>query len=162
VIRPATREDAEAIAHVQVETWRAAYGHAIPRETLDAADPGERARVWARILTSDSATFVGETEGEIGGFVCVGASEEHRGEGELFAIYVLPEAWGTGLASGLMERGEEELRAQGHSSAALNVLADNPRARRFYERHGWIRGDMFQGTFLGHEVDLAHHRKKLV
>jgi ribosomal protein S18 acetylase RimI-like enzyme len=161
VIRPARLEDAEAIARVHVATWRAAYGHAVPSEMLAAVDVGERAELWKGWLAGPSATFVGEVGDEVCGFVNVGASVDHPGEGELFSIYVLPTAWGTGLATALIDAGEEELRTRGFTRARLNVLADNPRARRFYERQGWARGETFQSTFLGHEVELARHRKDL-
>jgi ribosomal protein S18 acetylase RimI-like enzyme len=162
VVRPATVEDADAIARVQVETWRAAYAHAIPAETLAAADPEERAQRWRGWLADRrSATFVGELDSEVRGFVGVGESREEPGVGELYAIYVLPEAWGTGLGTALIERGEEELRARGFDVATLDVLADNPRARRFYERQGWVAGETQQSTFLGHEVELARYRKDL-
>ena len=161
MIRPARPEDAEAIARVHVRTWQAAYAHAIPTETLARVDVGERAAMWRRFLAGDSAIFVGEVDGEIRGFVNVGECQEEPGVGELFAIYVLPDEWGTGLGSGLIERGEQELCKRGFAEATLNVLADNPRAQRFYERQGWIRGDTFPSTFLGHEVELARHRKSL-
>jgi ribosomal protein S18 acetylase RimI-like enzyme len=161
VIRPARPEDAEAIARVHVATWRAAYAHAIPSETLAAVDVDERAELWKRFLGGPTAIFVGELDGEVCGFVSVGESQEHPGEGELFSIYVLPAAWGTGLGTALIERGEDELRARGFTRATLNVLADNPRARRFYERQGWARGETFQSSFLGCDVELARHRKRL-
>jgi ribosomal protein S18 acetylase RimI-like enzyme len=162
MVRRARTKDAEAIAHVQVETWRAAYPHALPAETLARVDVGQRAELWRGWLGEGrSATFVGEADGEVVGFVNVGASEDHPGLGELYAIYVLPQAWGGGIGPELIERGEEELRARGFASATLNVLADNPRAQRFYERHGWVRGETFQSSFLGHDVELARHRKEL-
>ena len=161
MVRPARPEDAEAIAHVQVETWRAAYAHAIPPETLARADPAERAEMWRQWLTGGSATFVGEVDGEVRGFVGVGESRAEPGVGELYAIYVLPNAWGTGLATRLIERGEEDLRARGFTLAMLDVLADNPRARRFYERQGWVSTETFESTFLAHEVELARYRKEL-
>jgi ribosomal protein S18 acetylase RimI-like enzyme len=162
MVRPATIEDADAIARVQVETWRAAYGHALAAQTLAAVDIGRRAELWRGwIRDGRSATFVGEADGEVVGFANVGASQDHPGLGELYAIYVLQEAWGTGVGPALIERGEAELRARGFTTATLNVLADNPRARRFYERHGWIRGETFTSSFLGQEVELARHRKDL-
>jgi ribosomal protein S18 acetylase RimI-like enzyme len=162
MVRPATVEDAGAIARVQVETWRAAYAHALPAERLAAVDVERREQLWREWLADGrSATFVGEAEGEVVGFVNVGASQDFAGLGELYAIYVLPQAWGTGVGPELIERGEEELRARGFTTATLNVLADNPRAQRFYERHGWARGETFQSTFLGQEVELARHRKEL-
>ena len=161
MVRPARPEDAEAIARVHVETWRTAYAHALTAETLAQMDVGERAEAWRQWLGGQNATFVGEVDGEVRGFVNVGASRDHPGLGELYAIYVQPEAWGTGLGTTLIDRGEEELRARGFAEATLNVLADNPRARRFYERQGWVRGETFRSTFLGHEVELARHRKQL-
>jgi ribosomal protein S18 acetylase RimI-like enzyme len=161
VIRPACHDDAKGIAYVQVETWRAAYAHAIPGETLAAADVRERAELWERWLAGSSATFVGEIDGEIRGFVNVGESRDEPGVGELFSIYVLPDDWGTGLGTQLIDRGEEELRERGYAEAVLNELADNPRAQRFYERQWWVRGDTFRSTVFGHEVELARHRKTL-
>jgi ribosomal protein S18 acetylase RimI-like enzyme len=161
MVRPARPEDAEAIAQVQVATWRAAYAHAFPAETLAAADAGERAERWRRWLGSETATFVAEVDGKICGFANVGASVDHPGEGELFSIYVLDAAWGTGLGTALIEAGEEELRARGFASATLNVLADNPRACRFYERQGWVPGETFRSITLGHEVELRRYTKEL-
>lgn len=162
MVRPATHEDAEAIARVQVETWRAAYAHALPAETLAGVDIERRAQLWQEWLSGGrSATFVGEADAKVVGFVNVGASEDHPGLGELYAIYVLPHAWGSGVAAELIERGEDELRARGFASATLNVLADNPRARRFYERHGWVAAKTFPWTFLGHDVELTRYRKEL-
>ena len=35
MIRPATAEDAEAVARVHLETWRVAYAHVFPLEALE-------------------------------------------------------------------------------------------------------------------------------
>jgi len=81
-------------------------------------------------------TLVAAHGGEILGFVAVGASRDPGTDGELFAIYVHPEHWGTGVGRALIEAGEAELRRLGHQDAILWVLDDNPRARRFYELAG--------------------------
>jgi GNAT superfamily N-acetyltransferase len=57
--------------------------------------------------------------------------------GEIYAFYVHPDAWGTGVADDLMAAALDALDADGWESALLWLLAENPRARRFYERHGW-------------------------
>ena len=41
VIRPGTAEDAEGVARVQVETWQAAYAHALPPDQLEALSLSE-------------------------------------------------------------------------------------------------------------------------
>ena len=61
------------------------------------------------------------------GFISVGASRDADADGELFAIYVDPDYWGSGVGRKLMAAGEERLRELGHVEAILWVLADNPR-----------------------------------
>jgi ribosomal protein S18 acetylase RimI-like enzyme len=56
--------------------------------------------------------------------------------GEIWAIYVAPDAWGGGIGSALLDRACAELAGRGLPEARLWVLADNVRARRFYEHHG--------------------------
>ena len=69
------------------------------------------------------------------------------GRGEVWAFYLLPEVWGSGLATELMNHTETRLRAEGFDTAVLWVLKDNPRARNFYVRQGW------QLTGIGAEFD---------
>lgn len=83
------------------------------------------------------------------GFASCGEGRDPVGEGELYAIYALPEAWGSGVGSALMTAALEALRANGFATASLWVLEDNPRARRFYEREGWTRGGRREEEVLG-------------
>jgi len=136
-VRTATAGDARGIAEVHVDTWRAAYVGVMPQQTLDALDVDERQRLWQRYVAAEGfAVFVAEREAGIVGFVSVGSCRELDDTGELFAIYVHPDAWGTGAGLALMEAGVEWLAAR-WPEAVLWVAEENPRARRFYERYGW-------------------------
>jgi RimJ/RimL family protein N-acetyltransferase len=132
MIRPGTPDDAEAVAKVQVRSWQKAYAHALPAEGLAALSVEERADMWRRW-----PPLVAEQDGEIVGFVSVGSIRDADADGELFAIYVQPERWGTGVGRELIRAGEQHLRDLGHADVILWVLEDNPRARRFYEAAGW-------------------------
>jgi ribosomal protein S18 acetylase RimI-like enzyme len=125
VIRPATAEDAEAVARVQIASWQAAYKHLFSSEQLEAIPLAERTEFWARF-----PPIVADVDDEVAGFVAVG-------NGELYAIYVHPDKWGTGVGRELMRAGENRLRELGNVGAFLWVFEDNPRARRFYEAAGW-------------------------
>ena len=57
--------------------------------------------------------------------------------GEVWALYVHPDAWGSGAAAELIGYAEDRLRRDGFPEAVLLVLDDNPRARAFYEKMGW-------------------------
>ena len=154
-MRRARPGDARAVAEVHVRTWQAAYRQVLPLDRLDAVTAGQRVPLWERLLANpELSTFVAEQDDRIVAFVNVGPGREPGADGELYAIYALPEAWGTGAAHDLMAAGLAELRAAGHATAVLWVLEDNPRARRFYEREGWTcDGARKQEQFLGTDLD---------
>jgi GNAT superfamily N-acetyltransferase len=158
MIRPGTSDDAEGVARVHVETWQAAYAHALPSEQLQALsvdDAVQRHR-------SRPPGLVADRGGEILGFVDVGASRDPGTDGELFAIYVHPEHWGTGVGRALIEAGEAELRKLGHQDAILWVLDDNPRARRFYELAGWEPDGAARDIHIfGFDVSEVRYAKSL-
>jgi len=159
LVRPARPEDAAEIADVHVLTWQTAYEHVFGAERL--AGIGERRRAqwaeWPPGSRPGRQVFVAEEGGRIVGFISLGDSRDEPGKGELFAIYVLPEAWGSGAGPALMTTALEALG--GYSSASLWVLEDNPRARRFYEREGWILdGGHREEEILGVTVAEVRYR----
>ena len=141
IVRVAKADDAEAIARVHVETWRGAYRGAFPDEVLESLEVEPRAERWRRTIERGPArVFVCERDGGVVGFVSVGPPDDaaEAPAGELYAIYVEPPAWDSGAGRELMIRALDELREAGYDEAILWVLEQNPRARRFYERGGWV------------------------
>ena len=136
-IRRATPDDGRAVAEVKIETWRVTYVDVMPQPVLDALDVDEHERIWAGYAAADGlGVFVADDAGRIVGFVSVGPCREPPGIGELYAIYVRPGSWDTGVGLALMEAGVEWL-ADRWTEAVLWVAEENPRARRFYELYGW-------------------------
>ena len=163
-IREATVEDAAAIADVHVRTWQAAYEHVFGMERLAGIDVERRAVSWERALSEypDEPAFVAEVDGRVVAFASVGPSRDEAGTGELFAIYALPEAWGSGAATVLIRTAVKTLRELGYREAVLWVLEDNPRARRFYEREGWVvDGTQRAGEHMGVQTEEVRYRIKL-
>ena len=158
-VRRARLEDARAVARVHAETWRAAYEHVFGAERLASVSTDARLAQWERILAAgQSDVFVAVADGIVG-FVSTGDSRDADAEAELFAIYVLPEAWGTGAGSALMRAGVEAMRLRASGDAVLWVLDDNPRARRFYEREGWaLDGERKEDEYLGLRVAEVRYR----
>jgi ribosomal protein S18 acetylase RimI-like enzyme len=157
-VRPARAEDAAAVAEVHVRTWQAAYEHVFGAERLASIDHSGRQRLAERAIASGGVAVAVDDDGSVVGFVSVGPSSDVEGEGELYAIYVLPEAWGSGAGRGLMDAGKDLLRAS-YAAATLYVLEDNPRARRFYEREGWaLDGVTKADEFLGLAVPEVRYR----
>jgi ribosomal protein S18 acetylase RimI-like enzyme len=163
VIRRATVEDARGIAEVHIRTWQEAYRHVFPAAELDGLDVGERDERWRHNLADpDVPTFVADEDNAVVGFVTVGPSRDPDCDGELYGIYVAPEAWGSGAGAALMVAGLGELHAH-YAAAVLWVLDDNPRARRFYEKHGWSPdGATKTGRHLGVDTAEVRYRISLV
>jgi GNAT superfamily N-acetyltransferase len=147
-IRAATRDDADGITDVQVASWRAGYAHVFPDSVLYADDfDSSRRAFWNGWRFAAGHRIAVATRGRDGeerivGFASYGPERERArgftGRGEVWAFYLHPDEWGTGTAARLMEHTELRLRSEGFDTAVLWVLEDNPRARRFYERHGWV------------------------
>jgi ribosomal protein S18 acetylase RimI-like enzyme len=72
------------------------------------------------------------------GFASVGPDRDDASFGEVRAIYVDPSYWSTGVGLALMRRGARHLTEAGFDEIRLWVLEENPRARRFYERYGFV------------------------
>jgi len=59
-----------------------------------------------------------------------------RGE-ELYQLFVLPDARGSGVAAALIADAEARLAERGVETAWLACAIGNDRAARFYEKNGW-------------------------
>jgi ribosomal protein S18 acetylase RimI-like enzyme len=158
-VRRARLDDAPVIAEVHVRTWQDAYEHVFGAERLASVTVDARLAQWERILAAgQSDVFVAAADGIVG-FVSTGDSRDADAEAELFAIYVLPDAWGSGAGSALMRAGIEAMRLRASGDAVLWVLDDNPRARRFYEREGWtLDGERKEDEYLGLRVAEVRYR----
>jgi len=120
--------------------------------------------MWRQILADPQQTaLVAEDDaGHIVGWCTVAPSRDADADGELWGIYVLADAWGSGAGTALMAAGIEALRDAGYCEAILWVLEDNPRARRFYEREGWVLdGLRKEDEFLGVPVTEVRYRRGL-
>jgi ribosomal protein S18 acetylase RimI-like enzyme len=82
-----------------------------------------------------------------------------RGQ-RLGQIFVAEAHRGSGIASSLLRASEVEMANEGTSEAELHCAVGNQRARRFYERMGWLhRGEiMEQVTSEDGQVDVPFWR----
>jgi GNAT superfamily N-acetyltransferase len=140
-LRAATLADAEGIAKVRVDSWRATYRGIIPDADLDGMNIDESKALWERILSTTSYTasvFVAEREGEIIGFAAGKKLEEEKYglDAELAAIYLRPAAQRARIGRHLLRMVAEAHRERGAHGMIVWVLADNQIARQFYEDLG--------------------------
>lgn len=137
-VRRAVAQDAPAIAHVQVDTWRSTYGGIIPAELLANLSYERSQGMWEKILSDPKGTmFVAEDDsGHVVGFADCGPARDNKDfSGELYAIYVTQDMQGKGIGRMLSLSVVQDLRAHGYYSMLVWVLAQNP-FKRFYESLG--------------------------
>jgi RimJ/RimL family protein N-acetyltransferase len=155
-IRRATVADARAVAEVHVGSWRQAYRGMLPDAYLDRLSVQDRETMWREAFAEDSSgAFVAEAGDRIVGFASFGPSRDEGASedtGEVPAIYVEPSATGAGVGGELLRAATDALRERGYRRATLWVLEANERARRFYEKAGWV----WDGTVDRHDFDCAN------
>lgn len=168
-VRRAAPFDSAAIAALQVESWRAAYQELMPQPFLDALSAETRADQWHTILRdagSDERTWTGVHDATLSGFVSAGPTRDGRlnlRTGELYALYLLPGAWGSGLGAMLLDAAMAWFEERGYGDATLWVLADNARARRFFEREGWSPdGAETSVSFGGDRLTELRYRREML
>jgi ribosomal protein S18 acetylase RimI-like enzyme len=116
----------------------------MPDEYLDGLSIAERASMWRQWLSGEqrarAARLVAEVgSGSVVGFAMFGPvlDEEGSSAGELYAINVDPDYWGTGIGRALLSASTEALAAFHFETVVLWVHPGSARARAFYEREGW-------------------------
>jgi GNAT superfamily N-acetyltransferase len=60
------------------------------------------------------------------------------GLAHLWQLFVVPDWWGSGIAAHLHDAAIAEMRLEGYRDARLFTPSLQARARRFYERRGWL------------------------
>jgi GNAT superfamily N-acetyltransferase len=127
VIRRGGPDDLELVFSIQRAASIAGFANVFPPELYPYPDEEVRDQLLEQLADPANALLV-DRDGR--GFALVG-------EGWLHRLFVCEPAWGTGVADELHAAAVDELRQRSAPSASLWCLAENARARRFYERRGW-------------------------
>ncbi len=141
MFRPATDGDAVALRDLEKAANLIALAHVFPPGTHPYPDAGVLDR-WREVLADPAVTtVVSEDDRGLTSFAAFDATTlRHLG--------VRPDLWGTGLAT--------EALAQS-TAPRLWCLEANHRARRFYERQGWVAtGPSKESEFPPHPVELEY------
>ncbi|MBC8135414.1 MAG: GNAT family N-acetyltransferase [Fibrella sp.] len=126
IFRPATSDDAEAVADVYLVSRRTFLSFApLAHSELEI-------RGWIRdILIPTGQVTVAEESGKIIGMM---ATSRDSDAGWIDHLYLLPGDTGRGIGSAFVARAKAELG----SPIRLYTFQENHAARRFYEHHGFV------------------------
>lgn len=137
-------EDAYDYTACHIACWRDAYTGIIPDEHFEkmSSETELRAERIRKILKEpgDSEFYYAAHEGHMVGRLIIGKSmdEDKIGVGMIGALYLRKDFWGTGNGGKLMDFAKEALKRLGYTEINLWVLEENLRARRFYEKSGFV------------------------
>ena len=159
-IRGASGEDIPATLDMKLAAWRETYSAQRP-ESFFAAEAARREQQvdwWTRGLAAGAELWIAaDAAGRIIGCAGAGPALDDDADAkvpyELQMLYVLAQAYGTGLGQRLLEA------AIGGNAALLWVLEDNPRAQAFYRKQGFApdgRREPLTGLWEGlHEIRMV-------
>ncbi|KFU80391.1 GCN5 family acetyltransferase [Amycolatopsis lurida NRRL 2430] len=139
MLRQATPADADAVAKIWYHGWQDGHLGNVPDSLVRIRT---RESFWERAADRVGDTTVASASGEVAGFVMVVGDEVEQ-------VYVSSDHRGSGVAGALLAEAERLVRAGGHARAWLAVAPGNARARRFYERCGWVDDGEFDNRVTG-------------
>ncbi len=150
LLRPARPEDGRAIAAIWYDGWRDGHLGHVPDALAAIRTPESFGPRAAEGIPSATVALVGDA---VAGFVMVAGDEVEQ-------VYVAKEHRGTGVAARLLAEAVRLVAANGHDRAWLAVATGNARARRFYERNGWVDEGPFDYPATGPDgpIPVPCHR----
>ena len=136
-IKPLNHTDvssAEDLSRILIAAWRAGFQGILSDDIIAKYTVFESCRaMFAQILSSGIGTmYLATLNGQPAGLLYWLPRQENI---RIEALLTVPQVWGKGVAAALMQR----LLADGAAFRAVHVwpFAENHRARRFYEKHGF-------------------------
>jgi len=141
-IRPATIDDAPALAQAHIRSWRASHERYVPAKAVEKFCD-TRPQRWQKILSrADHTTHVALLEGRIAGHISFGPCRgKDLGERywQIYSLYLDPDVQRHGIGRQLAAFAETQARKQGKAAMTLQTFGKNKPARRFYEACGYVR-----------------------
>lgn len=142
--RNAVIDDAPGVRALYIASFTDTFGHLYSPANYDIFMAGQSEARWLAECTDPAfAVHLAEDDGRLLGFAKLGPPSMPFDPGdraaiELRQLYVQPETKGAGVGAVLMDWTVAEARRRGAADLWLSVFTENTRARRFYERYGFV------------------------
>ena len=168
-IREANGKDAEGIARAYVEARQVGYKGMMPKEYLDSLSVESKVEPWIESLTKNNlgTNLVIEVNDSLVGFSVFGPARDedllNKNCGELVALNILPEYWGKGLGSELIQYVIEVSKERKWDALYLWVIKKNTRAKSIYKGFGFVEdgSEKESAKLTGHVLHEIRYVKVL-
>lgn len=136
LIRQMKKEEIDDVGRIYSLCWKSAYKGIVPQDYLDEITE----KRWSFLADNPSKSYVLLDDGKYIGTSSVSPARDEKmsGWGEVISIYLLPEHFGKGYGKALFDFTINELKNRGFDKIYLWTLKKNDRARRFYEKNGFV------------------------
>lgn len=155
-LRGAKPGDEAALAYIQTESWKAAFADVISEKTMEEHTRLEKIRQMYEYVLANAVAkgMLLSVDGMPHGMAFWSKARDCSEPdcAELICIHSLQDKWRCGYGSMMMERVIAEMKEQNYQKAILWVFADNIRARKFYEKHGFFLTENHKSSYGAEEV----------
>jgi RimJ/RimL family protein N-acetyltransferase len=165
-IRYANKDDADIIALINSKSFHQAFQGIIPDEFLKEKFSYERLKDrLCKELCEGTTTSCVMYKDDIPMGMLTFAKDDNKerdnSEIDIWRIYLLPEYWGQNLGMEFIDWGIKELKRKRYKKVALWVVEENVRARKFYEKIGFIHEGEIRIINPGREIKEYRYIKHL-
>ena len=133
----AAAEDAVTLAEIMKKAWCSAFRGILSDDVIaQYTQPKDCGAMFSRILASGEGTmYLAKSEDVPMGLLYW---LEEGDALKIEALLTVPEAWGCGIGPALMEKAVSDAVALGKNCIRVWPFEQNARARRFYEKRGFV------------------------
>ena len=153
--------DEAVLAHIQTESWKAAFRDILAPDILAQRTQADKAtEMYRRLIeTNYGHGYLLRVDAQPH---CIAWWSQARDNAtpkcaELICIHSLPGRWRQGYGKAMMEAVLRDIKAAGYRTVILWVFQENQRARRFYEECGFSISDKTKEN-LG-AVEVCYQRQ---
>ena len=169
IYRTPTEVDCNALSELGSLSFTETFGHLYSAENLNLfVTQTHSAAVVAQELRNPMRRYrIAEDAGRMIGYCKLGFDHSlplelpGRAVMELKQLYLRSSHFGTGVAENLIEWAIDIAQNQNMDDIVLSVYSDNPRAQRFYQRHGFTHAANYFFMVGEHRDDEFIYRLKL-
>ena len=162
----AKKENAHEMALLHAISWEQAYSGIIPENIINDFTIEKREKIFSSAISSNPEEYyIFKVDDNLAGIASLNKSHEKNAPdyiGEIYSIYFHPKYWGTPATYYGLQFCVDRLKTLGFKTVTIWVLNDNIRAKKFYEKNGFIPDGNYQEMELGKKLLEIRYSKNIV
>ena len=139
-IRRATYNDLASLAEIQISSWKNAFKDILSESELNKyTDSDKCVQILKNVYNSNIGyLYIADISGKPCAELFWRKGTEIEQSAEIVALHSVPESWGHGVGRAIMDKAINDVYNDGFKIVYLWVFEENKRARRFYEKYGFV------------------------